>query len=154
MHKKVFVCLYLVHILCDGETFQFFSFDGSSKPFSFRRGSLEDSPVFRQIFKLDDFITTQSSEPFILNLRQICEITFDLLLQSHISSLEAYQTRSATKGEREGKPRKTLQEWEEALCLAYAALERFRAAEKMRQDDLPDEANMIAEDAMDILKRR
>ena len=141
-------------ILCDGESFQFFLFEGSSKPFSFSRGSLSDPPIFRQIFKLDDFIASQSSRPFIRNLRQICEITFDLLLRSYISSLEAYRSRSVTNDEREGRPRKVMHEWEEALRLAGDALKKFRAAETMRRHKLLDQANTTAQDAMDILKRR
>ena len=141
-------------ILCDGESFQFFLFDGSSTPFSFTRGSLKDSPTFQQIFKLDDFIATRSSGPFIRNLRQICEITFDLLLQSYILSLEAYRNRSVNKAERQGGPRKSTEEWDEAVFLASDALEKFRAAEQMRQADLPANANTTAEDAIDVLKRR
>jgi hypothetical protein len=33
-------------------------------------------------------------------------------------------------------------------------LEKFRAAETIRQNNLPDEANTTVQDAMDILKRR
>ena len=148
------LCIPVFGILCDGESFQFFLFDGSSTPFSFTRGSLKDSPTFQQIFKLDEFIATRSSGPFIRNLRQICEITFDLLLQSYISSLAVYRNRSVNKAEREGTPMKIMEEWDEALWLATDALEKFRAAEQMRQSDLPDKANTTAEDAMDFLKRR
>ncbi|KAF8341914.1 hypothetical protein F5887DRAFT_1062393 [Amanita rubescens] len=110
---------------CDGNAFQFFSFDGSTKPFSFSRGTLpEDSPTLRHDM-----------------------IIFDLLLQSYISSLDAYRNRSIGKG-------KSMHEWEEALCFAGDALEKFRAAERMRQDNLPDVANTTVQDAMDILKRR
>jgi hypothetical protein len=47
-----------------------------------------------------------------------------------------------------------MHEWEEALCFAGDALEKSRAAEKMRRDNLPDEANVTVQDAMDNLKRR
>ena len=37
---------------------------------------------------------------------------------------------------------------------ARDALKKFRAAETMRQDSLPNEANMTVQDAMDLLKCR
>lgn len=135
--------------------FQFFLFDGSTKPFSFSHGTLPgDPPTLRYGFKLDDFTAAESSRPFIRALRQICEIIFDLLLQSYISSLDAYRNRSVGKGKEEHRPRKSTHELEEALCLAGDALEQFRAAETMRRNNLPDEANTTVQDAMDILKRR
>lgn len=141
-------------ILCDGNVFQFFLFDGCTRPFSFIRGTLPgDSPTLRRGFKLDDFTTAESSRPFIRALRQICEIIFDLLLQSYISSLDAYRNRSVGKGKKEGRPRKSTHEWEEALNFAGDALEKFRAAEAMRQNNLPDEANTTVQDAIDFLKR-
>ena len=142
-------------ILCDGNAFQFFLFDGSTKPFSFSRGTLPgDPPAIRYGFKLDDFTSAESSRPFLRALRQICEIIFDLLLQSYISSLDAYRNRSVGKGRKEGRPRQSTHEWEEALCFAGDALEKFRAAETMRWNNLPGEANTTVQDAMDILKRR
>ena len=135
--------------------FQFFLFDGSTKPFSFSRGTLPgDPPTLRYGFKLDDFTAAESSRTFICDLRQICEIIFDLLLQSYILSLDAYRNRSVGKGKKEGRLRKSTHEWEEALCFAGDALEKFRAAETMRRYNLPDEANATVQDAMDILKRR
>ena len=130
-------------------------FDGSTKPFSFSRGTLPgDPPTLRHGFKLDDFTTAESPRPFIRALRQICEIIFDLLLQSYISSLDAYRNRSVGKGKKEAKPRKSTQEWEEALCFAGDALEKSRAAETMRRDHLPNEANTTVQEAMDFLKSR
>jgi hypothetical protein len=65
-------------------------------------------------------------------LRQICEIIFDLLLQSYILSLDAYyQNCFIGNGKKEGR-----HEWEEALHLAGDALENFRVAETMCQDNL------------------
>lgn len=118
----------LFSILCSGNTFQFFLFDGSPKPFSFSRGTIPGDPVnVRNGFKLDDFTVAESSEFFIRDLRQICEITFDLLLQSYISSLDAYRSCSVGNSNKEGRPRKssTTHEWDEALCLLTAHWESF-----------------------------
>ena len=135
--------------------FQFFLFDGSTKPYSFSRGTLPgDPPTLWYGFKLGDFTAAESSRTFIRDLHQICEIIFDLLLQSYILSLDAYLNRSVGKGKKEGRPRKSTHEWEEALCFANDALEKFRAAETKRRDNHPYEANTTVQDAMDILKRR
>jgi hypothetical protein len=132
--------------------FQFFLFDGSTKPSSFSRGTLPGDPVaLRYGFKLNDLTTEESSRPFLRSLRQISEIIFDLLLQSYISSLDAYRIRSVGKGKEEGK---SMHECEEALCFAGDALKKFRAVETMYQDNLPNEANTTAQDAMDLLKCR
>lgn len=139
-------------ILCDGKVFQFFLFDGSSKPVSFSHGTLPGDPLALRLgFELDDFTAAESSGPFIRNLRQICEITFDLLLQSYISSLDAHRNRPVSKGKKETRQRMSTHEWEEALCFAGDALEKFRAAETMRRDN-PNEADTTAQDAIDILK--
>jgi len=128
-------------------------FDGSTKPSSFSRGTLPGDPLaLRYGFQLNDLTAEESSRPFLRSLRQISEIIFDLLLQSYISSLNAYRNRSVGKGNlEEGK---TTHEWEEALCFAGDALKKFRAAETMHQDNLPNEANTTAQDAMDLLKCR
>ena len=126
--------------------FQFFLFDGSTKPFSFSRGTLPGDP--RDRFTLNDSTVAESSQ--LGTLRQTCEIIFDLLLQSYISSLDAYQSRSVGKVKKEG----STHECEEALRFAGDALEKFRAAETIRRDNLPDEANTTVQDAMKILKRR
>ena len=47
-----------------------------------------------------------------------------------------------------------MHEWEEAVCFAGDALEKFQAAEPMHWDNLHDEANMTVQATMDILKRR
>ena len=98
-------------------------------------------------------MASQNSELFICNLRQISEITFDLLLQSYIASLDAYRSRSLSKAEKEGKPRKSTQEWDRAVLLASDALAKFRLADEKRQDNL-NSANTIVQEAMDILKNR
>lgn len=129
--------------------FQFFLFDGSTKPSSFSRGTLPGDPLaLRYGFKLNDLTTVESSRSFLRSLRQISEIIFDLLLQSYMSSLDAYRNCSVGKGKEEGT---TTHECEEALCFAGDALKKFRA---VHQDNLPNEANTTAQDAMDLLKCR
>ena len=141
-------------ILCDGKSFEFFSFDGSTSPPSFTRGCLPgDPPEFRRGLQLSDFTLTGPAR-FIAELRQICEVIFDLLMSSFVSSLTAFQQRSERKGMKNQKPRKSLAKWEEALKYAKDASEKFRNAEAMRKGQLVDDANKVAEEAMKALKQR
>jgi hypothetical protein len=142
-------------ILCDGSTFEFFLFDGSTKPYSFSRGCLSgDPPIFRNGLRLEDFTKTETPRPFIHTLRPICEITFDLLLRGYISSLNAYHSRSSKRSEKEQKPRKSLDKWVEAVKFAEEALKKFREADAKRHADLIDESNEIAQEAMKSLNLR
>src|SRR3954452_927933 len=61
-------------ILCDGASFQFFLFDGSTNPHSFSRGAFPgDPPTLRRGLRLQDFTVTETALPFIRSLRPICE---------------------------------------------------------------------------------
>ena len=152
-HRGLRVPVY--GILSDGNCFQFFLFDGNHKPYSFRRGALlGDPPAFWYGFQLQDHAKTETPGPFIHAMRQICEIIFDLLLTSYISSLKAYHDRSIRMGERQGMPRESTGEWEQALALAGDALEKFRIAETRRQNGLCTDANVLVQDVMEVLKRR
>jgi len=151
--RGLYVPLY--GTLCDGTLFQFFMFDGNNKPYLFSRGTLRgDPPVVRRGFQLDDHTAAETPRPFIRTLRPICELIFDLLLTSYISSLNAYHNRSIGTGQKVRKPRKSTAEWEQALALASDALEKFRVAETKRQNQLCEDANAFVRDAMELLKRR
>ena len=140
-------------ILWDGKSFEFFSFDGSTSPPSFTRGCLPgDPPEFRRGLQLSDFTLTGPTR-FIVELRQICEVIFDLLMSSFVSSLTAFQQRSERKGTKD-KARKSLTKWEEALKHAKDASEKFRNAEGLRKGQLIDDANAAAAEAMKALKQR
>lgn len=103
--------------------------------------------------KLDDFTRSRNTQRFIHTLHQTSEIIFDLLLQSYISSLDAYQNCSIGKGKKEGMLKKTTHEWEDsALHFAGDALEKFQAAETMQRDNLPNKANTTVQQAMGLLK--
>jgi hypothetical protein len=139
-------------ILCDGEAFEFFKFDGSTKPFSFYLGcDPKDPPARLRAFRLPDLAGILTSRPFIHTLRPICEIIFDLLLQGYISSLKANHDPFVSANTKEGQPRKN---WEQAINFAVEALRKFRNAEMQRQNQLIDEANTTVLQAMDSLKLR
>ena len=141
-------------ILCDGKSFEFFSFDGGTSPPSLTRGCLPGDPLeFRRGLRLSDFTLTGPTH-FIHELRQICEVIFDLLMSSFVSSLTEFQKRSDRRGKRDQKPRKSLAKWDEALNHAKDASGKFRDAEAMRKNQLVDEANETVEEAMKALKQR
>ena len=59
---------------------------------------------------------------------QICEIIFNLMLRGYSLSLEAYYNHSVKNSAKEGKPRQSLDKWEQVMSSAHQALEMFRDA--------------------------
>ncbi|KAF8229985.1 hypothetical protein L208DRAFT_1284071, partial [Tricholoma matsutake] len=92
--------------------------------------------------------------PFICTLRPICELIFNLMLASYISSLNAYHNHSVSMAKKEGKPQKSTGEWERALALAGDVVENFRNAEIKCQNQLYNDANVLVQDGMALLKSR
>jgi hypothetical protein len=147
-------------ILCGdssgGSVFEFFLFDGTTNPYSFKYGLGPDNS---QCFQLPDpggITNTNPARPFIHALRPICEIIFDLLLSGYVSSLKAYHNYSVDKSNKstiECQSKKT-GGWEEPTSAAVHAWQGFRNAEMKRQTQLIDEANLIVEEAMKSLKYR
>lgn len=103
-------------ILCDGNAFEFFRFDGSTKLSSFDHGS----HAFRTRLPLAE-LNGPATAPFIADLRPVCEIIFDLMLSGYASSSEVYHKRSEWNSDKEGKPRQSLIKWEQAITRAQEA---------------------------------
>jgi len=136
-------------ILCDGKSFEFFSFDGSTSPPSFKRGCLPGDPQeFCRGLRLSDFTLTGACR-FICDLRQICEEIFDSLMSSFVSSLAQFKNRSERRENRE----QSLAKWVEALMHAKDAYVKFQAAEVMRKGEHIVTANATVEEAMQDLKQ-
>jgi hypothetical protein len=140
-------------ILCDGDAFEFFLFEGNTDPFSFKRGSRPDHPSLRS-FWLPNPSDMPTTRPFIDALRPLCEVIFDLLMSVYVSSLTMYHARSVSGSTNGRQPKNSLGQWEEAICLAVRASEDFREAERKRQTQLTDEANSLVDQAMASLKLR
>lgn len=139
-------------ILCDGNIFEIFRFDGSTTPASIYLGC--DTKVPRTGLHLPDFTRIGTPRQFIHALRPICEFIFDSMLNGYLSSLKAYRDRSITNSTKEGKPRLSLDKWEQAIGTAENALESFRVAETKRQVQLINDANALAQQGMESLQRR
>ena len=105
-------------------SFEFFKFERTPTS-SFVRGAFPGNPTHLQHgLKLPDFVNAESSLPFILQLRPLCEIIFDMLLVAYIAGLTAYYDQCK---ETEGENRtRSLRPAEQALAV-------FREAEAQRE---------------------
>ncbi|KAF8342428.1 hypothetical protein F5887DRAFT_1062352 [Amanita rubescens] len=140
-------------ILCDGITFEFFLFDGSTRPSDFYRGCFPGDPKhLRRGLRLSDFTLMEKTTQFICDLRPICESIFDIMVVGYISSLTAYRDRSFRQGIKQGEPIKSLDKWNLAVQRAEEALSKSRGAELMRQAAYFDDADTIAQNAINTLK--
>jgi hypothetical protein len=96
-------------ILCDGLSFEFFKYERTTLIPSFFRGCFPGDPEHLQRgLQVPDFTTTETSLPFILHLRCVCETIFDVMLTGYTSGLNAYGKRSVLAGKREGLKRPSL----------------------------------------------
>lgn len=142
-------------ILCDGVSFEFFKFERTTPNPSFLRGCFPGDPEHLQRgLQVPDFTTTETSLPFILQLRCVCETIFDIMLTGYTSGLNAYHERSALTGKREGMKRPSLDGWDRALKSAEDALKTFREAESQRKDGVIDSADANVLKGMRLLRER
>jgi hypothetical protein len=96
----------------------------------------------------------ETSLPFILQLRCVCETIFDVMLSAYIAGLQAYYNRSEGKGKKLGSKRPRFDGWDRALQSATRALAAFRKAEGQRQAKDIDSADAIVEEALLALHER
>jgi len=139
-------------ILCDGSTFEFFSFDGSSTPPTVSRGVFcpPDSKPLDTLVVADYHGTSDAK--FIFSLRPVCETLFYFFLLAYKSGIEAYMQRSVLKGIREGHSRESTPDCKEARELACQAWTlAVNAAKKAAARD--HAANEMAESALEHLQQ-
>ena len=141
-------------ILSDGLSYEFFKFERTPNPRFFRGCFAGDPKHLRLGLHLGDFTETETSLPFILQLRRACETVFDTMLCAYISGLKAYHTVSEAKGKKTGSKRLSLDGWDDALKSAESALRIFRAAEVLRQNGDLDSADNNVQEALDALQER
>jgi len=85
----------------------------------------------------------ESSLPFVLQLRCICEIIFDIMLSAYIAGLMAHHNE-----EHEGSNRRR------SLELAEQALTAFREAEDRREAGEIELADATVDQALFVLQER
>ncbi|KAF3924603.1 hypothetical protein AA313_de0201353 [Arthrobotrys entomopaga] len=145
----------IIGILCDGSSFEYFSYDGYSKSFS--RGLLvsKSVPGSTAIARVTlPPITQATGVEYIRALRPLCESFYFLLLKGFLAGLEAYIRRARDYGAGDGTRNYGLEsEWE--LALAKAVFARNKSVEAgetaimgdvMRAEKLADEARSLLEE--------
>ena len=135
-------------ILCDGTSFEFFSFDGGTSPPTFSRG------VYRTLegLSLADYHSTTGID-YIRSLRPICEVLFYFLLLVYGAGVRAYMLRSKGDGTRAKHPRKSTPGWTEADKLATSALSHAMNA-AIVATALDSAADEETEDTLKCLQQR
>jgi len=132
-------------------TFQFFTFDSSTRPYKFSMGITSGSHLcVAGGLPLVNFTSESTSRHFIQSLRPICETVFNVLLVAYSSSLKIFRERSAS---RNGQ-RMVLDGWDRALNFAAKALDESRDADAMRWDNLIVNADVTVEEAFKALQFR
>jgi hypothetical protein len=83
-------------VLCDGSTFEVFSFNGRITPPTFSRSVSRTPTPPAQLLAIANYYGT-SRVDFILSLRPICETMFYFFLLSYKTEIQAYTTHSTRK---------------------------------------------------------
>ena len=138
-------------ILYNGNAFEFFWFDGTTKPSSLYQG--RDTTVPRTRMVVPD-LTEANPGSFIDALPPVCAFIFDLMVMTYISGLNAWHMRSVKKSSAEARPRPSLDRWDQALGSAHQTQEIFRDAEARHQTLHIGEADALVQQAMESLQDR
>lgn len=141
-------------MLCDGASFEFFCFDGSTRPPVFTRGitTLSDGTSAPHI-NLPSYSSTTRRD-YINALRPVCECFYAMFLDGYRVGLDAYYARSLRRAADEGQERESTPAWFAALGLAeQAAAQAARAAVLAAKGDL-DAADEAAKSAREVLNKR
>jgi midasin (ATPase involved in ribosome maturation) len=96
---------------------------------SFLRGDLEGKSLFQVL----DFSRDKDCGDFAKTLRPICEIIFDLLLESYTTVMDIYRQQSQAISKSEFRKLPSLESWDRALSHAHNALEKCRNAHEHRR---------------------
>lgn len=141
-------------MLCDGASFEFFSFDGSTRPPVFSRGVtiLSDGTSASRL-SLPSYESTTRRD-YINALRPVCECFYAMFLDGYRVGLNAYHDRSLRKAAEEGRERESTPAWFAALGFAeQAAAQAARAAVVAAEGNL-DAADEAATNAREVLNKR
>jgi hypothetical protein len=144
-------------VLFHGSCFEFFRFDGSSKPPTLSRGVFTRTSKLRtdevDTLQLVNFGSTTRAG-FIASLRPICETLFFCLLQGYKDGMETFYQRSLAMARDENEPRQSAPAWMVSYDHAQQALNvAILAAEDAAHGNITA-ANDMAERALASLKER
>lgn len=140
-------------VLCDGDSFEFYNFDGRSRPPTFARGIIQH-PTHQAAKLTVPAFENSTPKSYIKALRPICETMHNLFLTGYLAGLNAYHERSLLKAVQTGKARESTPAWVAAITLAEEALSTGQmAADVALAGDIAS-ANLLAVDAFAALKQR
>jgi hypothetical protein len=151
---------YPIHgILCDGESFEFFLFDGSTNPPTFSQGVFSHtSPsgvTYTRRLILASLVnpSASTSANFIRTLRPVCETIFAFLLSGYRIGLLAYYHRSVSQ---RGSCiwNNNTSAWQQAYSLAESASDLAVVAAAEAEAGEIRAANEAVKTAFDILQKR
>jgi hypothetical protein len=135
-------------------SFEFFKFERKPHP-TFLRGCFPGDPMhLRCGLKVPNFLSMETSLPFILKVHRVCETVFNVMLSAYIAGLNAYYNHSKDKGEKQGSKRPSLDGWDKALQLAELAQSKFREAEDQRKSGDVISADATVQRALEALQTR
>jgi hypothetical protein len=144
-------------ILCHGSSFEFFLLGEKDMPFSILRGCFSGDPQhFQNGLPLYRFCGEPPNN-FVRELRQICDVIFDLLLRGYVSSLKGFYEQEKRRSGSNGKqwePEGEFNKWDEAIQHAEEAQKLFRDAASLWMNVSVLQAEVIAEAARITLKER
>lgn len=142
----------LYAILHDGYKFDFFVFDGQTKPPKFSRGLFLTPDGSKTDNLWLPFYEKSRRVQFIKALRPICEHFYAILLRGYIAGLGLYSANSQPEA---GESDKSALAWAEAVVLGRKALKKgLEAAEMARGVGTEKEANDLAAEGFEMLKKR
>jgi len=140
-------------ILYGGNSFQFFIFDGSTKPYKFSMGIVPGNhSQTKEGLPLFPFSSKSTAHSFILGLRPICETIFNFFLVTYVATLKVFRDLWAQRGPRERFGTQSLAHWDEAVNLAEEALGKSQDAEAQRQNNSIAAADATTETSFKALK--
>lgn len=145
----------ILGILCDGSSFEFFSYDGYSKTFS--RGLLvsKSIPGSTAIARVTlPPITQATGIEYIRALRPLCESFYFLLLKGFLAGLEAYIRRARDYGSDGSRNYGSEGQWELALAKAVFARNKSVEAGETAMDGHIQKAERLADEAKALLEER
>jgi hypothetical protein len=140
-------------VLTDGEQFDFFCYEGSSKPPKISRGVLKQDGHVKESLTMASPTLADPAE-FILGLRPICETLFWIVLKAFITGIDQYLQRSSRVAKETKKPLKSTTEWLNAFRFAQEALKLGVRADSQAKRGLFTTANATAEKAASELEKR
>jgi hypothetical protein len=135
-------------ILFDGYTYQFFTFDGRTKPYTFSMGLVPGSAFsIWEGLALGDLLSNPTGYPWPAILRPICDTIFNVFLVVYCASSRAFRDELEwSEQERE--------RWDKAIEYGKDASHMFQDAEVKRRGNLVVETEEAVEEAFNALNLR